>query len=133
MQNAATGARKHRNINVFPALKRIHAEYRIAVIPFAVNGVAPISVMRPGFIREVFEVGLVRIGKTLPFSLAFYRRTMNFLQENDVGPGLVDSFAHGFQHETTIAATVSLVDIIGEYANRISHSTLGLGAHQFRY
>ena len=61
MQDAATGAREDGNINVFPTDKRIHAQNRVTVIPFAINGVATVGEMRPGFVGEVFEVWLVGI------------------------------------------------------------------------
>ena len=114
VQDAATGARKYGDINIFPTGKRVHAQYCVAMIALAIDGVAPVCEMRPCFICQIFKVRLVGIRKALSFGIALDGRAMNFLQEYDVCPGLGNTLAHALEHKTAIATAVALMDVVGQ-------------------
>src|SRR5210317_11435 len=99
MQNAATGAREYRDINIFPTGKGVHTENGVAVITLAVNGIAAVGEVWPGLVGQVFKMGLVGIGKPLALGLALDRGAVYLLQENNIGTGFRYPFTHGIQYE----------------------------------
>ena len=93
------------------------------MIALPVDGVAAVGVVRPGRIRQIFEVWLLGPGPGL--TLAGTLATVDFLQENEIRTGSRDQSAHAIEHETAVAAAVALVDVVGEYAQWGAHGMPG--------
>ena len=121
VQNAATGAGKYRYIDILPTDKWVHAQYRIAVVALAVNRVTAIGKVWPGLVCQVFEVGLIGIGKAFALGFTLDGSTVNFLQKDDVCPGFRDSFTHGIQYKAAVAGAIAFMDVIGENVYFLAH------------
>ncbi len=121
MQDAATGARKDRHVDVLETGKRILAQDRVTVVALAINRIATVGKVRPGLVRKIFEMWLVRVREAFTLGRTLDGCAVNLLQEHDVGTGFIDTLAHGIQHEATITGTVALVDVIGEDVNFFAH------------
>ena len=92
------------------------------MIALAIDRVAPVGVVRPGLVGKELEMRPVRVGRLLVGALVTGLSSVNFLQEYHVGTGFRDPRTHRFQHEATVAATVALVDVVGEDPDLRAHT-----------
>ena len=97
------------------------AQNSITMISFTVDRVASISEVRPGLLCQVLKMRLIWVREAPAFGVTFDRCAMNFLQEDNVCPGLSDTVAHSLQHKPTIATAIALVDVVGQYIDVVTH------------
>ena len=84
-------------------------------MPFTINGILAVGMVRPDAVRQEFELADVRpVGDT---SLVLLVMTVYFLQQNDIHLCVFQEILDSMQYKIAIIAVESFVDVVREYSD----------------